>query len=61
MDEVTIKKIMRNMEAFYASESNSNYIKAEPVARNLMDDGMSEKEAWEIAYQQVDDVVWNYY
>jgi len=44
------------MEAFYASESKSNYNKAEPIARNLMDDGMSEKEAWEIAYQQVDDV-----
>ena len=58
MDEVTIKKIMRNMEAFYASEFKSNFIKAEPIARNLTDDGMGEKEAWEIAYQQVGDVVW---
>ncbi len=55
MDEITIKKIMSNMEAFYASESRSNYIKAEPIARILMDDGIGEKEAWVIAYQQVDD------
>ena len=43
------------MEAFYASESRSNYIKAEPIARNLMDDGIGKKEAWVYAYQQVDD------
>ena len=46
------------MEAFYASEFKSNFIKAEPIARNLMDDGMSKKEAWEIAYPQVGDEVW---
>lgn len=53
MDEITIKKIMSNMEDFYVSESRSNYIKAGPIARILMDDGISEKEAWVIAYRQV--------